>query len=228
MLFQFLFPRSRITGIGRVLQRMNLLRWLPLALLWSPSLPGCSALRTVVLPGFGNAIEDYDGFTEVLARRGVQTAVVPIERRDWLNIAAGVLSPRFWACSCVPDDLFRFYYDKVDATVKAAAEDGPVTLLCHSAGGWLARGLVRDNDWRGTQTPASELVEGIVTLGSPHFPPESGECMTRGALAYVATRFPGAHLKELYYMSVAGTAVMSDPSKLTPYITGFPFTPRRR
>ena len=207
---------------------MSLFRWLPPALLFLLPLPGCSALRAVVLPGFGNAFEDYDGFTAALARRGVESSVVPIERRDWLNIAAGVLSPRFWTGNCVPDELFRFYYDKVDATVQAAAEDGPVTLLCHSAGGWLARGLVRNNDWRGTQTAASELVEGIVTLGSPHYPPESGECMTRGALAYVATRFPGAHLKELFYVSVAGTAVMSDPSMLAPGDAEYPLTPSRR
>ena len=40
---------------------------------------------------------------------------------------------------------------------------GPVTLLAHSAGGWLARVYLLA---KGTQT-----VDRLVTLGSPHQPP---------------------------------------------------------
>ena len=193
-------------------------------------LPSSSGLRAVILPGFGNAQEDYLAFSAALERRGVEVSVVPVERRDWLRIAAGVFSPRFWTSSCVPDELFRFYYDKVNRTVCAAVEHhgSPVTLLCYSAGGWLVRGMLRDNDWLGSGIAASDLVEGVVTLGSPHYPPKSGECMTRGALAHVAKSYPGAYVKEVFYVSVAGTAVRSDPGILPalspPYSSQ---TPRR-
>lgn len=55
---------------------------------------------------------------------------------------------------------------------------------------------------------------GLVTLGSPHLPPLAGTPdMTRGALTFVDNTFPGAYLKDhLFYMTVAGTAVTSDPA----------------
>jgi hypothetical protein len=174
-----------------------------------------SAFRAVILPGFGNAQVDYINFVSILEKKGIIANVVDIDRYEWLNIAKGLFSPRFWTNECIPDDLFKFYFKKVNDTVIHTVKENnnePVVLLCHSAGGWLARGLISDNMWGGSASKSSELVAGIVTLGSPHYPPSKGSDMTRGALKYVDDNFPGAWLiDELFYISVAGTAVKANP-----------------
>jgi pimeloyl-ACP methyl ester carboxylesterase len=189
----------------------------------------------VILPGFGNDMIDYinpqgrgisSGFVAALERRGIPTTVLPIKRTSWLNIARGALSKNFWTYECSPQELFGFYLSAVDRTVRRVVEDngGPCVLAGHSAGGWLARACLADGMWCGSTTASSDLVAGLVTLGSPHSPPitektssieisESGtKDMTRGALTYVHNRYPGAFLskKNIFYLSVAGTAVTSD------------------
>lgn len=172
-----------------------------------------NAFRVVLLPGFGNDQIDYTKFVSNLSNCGVSCKVVPINRPEWLNIARGVFSPRFWRNQCLPDELFEFYYSKVDDIIRDEVKQHgePVVLLCHSAGGWLARGLLRNNDWRGSGTAATDLVAGIVTLGSPHLPPPVGMDMTRGALRHVDEQYPGAYLRDkLFYLTVAGAAVRGD------------------
>lgn len=176
-------------------------------------LPLARAFRAVVLPGFGNAESDYLSFAAALDRRGVRASIVPIQRLEWLNIAKGVASPKFWSNECTPQELFRFYFERVDRTVRAAAAEAgePVVLLCHSAGGWLARGMLGDGSWAGSDTRSADLVAGVVTLGSPHFPPEVGFDMARGSLKYVDDMYPGSPLvKDMLYVSVAGAVVRGD------------------
>ena len=53
---------------------------------------------------------------------------------------------------------------------------------------------------------------------SPHYPPDDGPCMTRGALAYVDREYPGAFLQRkntgnsIFYVTVAGAVMEGDPS----------------
>ena len=173
------------------------------------------SFRAVILPGFGNDLIDYKNFSSALGKRGIQCTTVPIKRYEWLNIAKGVLSSKFWKSECIPDELFKFYYDKVDTTVREAVSSSetndPIVLVCHSAGGWLARGLIGDNKWYGSSTPSSGLIAGIVTLGSPHFPPVLGSDMTRGALRHVNDNYPGAFLSEIAYVTVAGSVIKGNP-----------------
>eukprot|EP01041_Mallomonas_annulata_P011419 gene11419-23891_t len=179
----------------------------------------------VILPGFGNDMMDYidppiepkvEGMVSCLAKRGISATVVPISRPQWLNIAKGVFSLDFWRGVSKPEDLFSFYYKAVDETVRDVVNrtNNPVVLVGHSAGGWLARGIIGDGQWLGSQTRTSELVSGLVTLGAPHFPPREGtQDMARGCLKYVNKAFPGAFLKnEIFYITVAGSAVTSDSS----------------
>lgn len=59
------------------------------------------------------------------------------------------------------------YLNRVDNALKSTAEQthgGPVTLLAHSAGGWLGRVYLLGF---GTQ----DRITKFVTLGSPHLPP---------------------------------------------------------
>lgn len=80
-----------------------------------------------------------------------------------------------------------------------------------TTGGWLARAALRDGAWEGAAAAeARELVQGCVTLGTPHLPPAPpGVDMTRGALTHVHENYPGAFLKGqgIAYTTVAGVAV---------------------
>lgn len=147
-------------------------------------------------------------------------SVVPIKRGQWLNIAKAAFTMDFWKNECKPGKLFDFYFTEVDKTVRDMKEkhNKPVILIGHSAGGWLARAMLADGKWRGKgeATSSSDLVIGLVTLGAPHFPPaDNAMCMTRGALSYVDTEFPGAYLRDecgIFYITVGGGAVQGDSS----------------
>jgi pimeloyl-ACP methyl ester carboxylesterase len=165
------------------------------------------------------------GFVSALEKRGISATVIPISRSSWLNIAKGALSKSFWTYECTPRELFGFYIDAVDRTVRRVVEEkGPCILVGHSAGGWLARACLADGRWCNTNTASVDLVSAVCTLGSPHIPPLFEEVvasleisptevgikdMTRGALSYVHKNYPGAFLvnENIFYLSVAGTAV---------------------
>lgn len=181
----------------------------------------------VILPGFGNDMQDYinpsnknDGLKDILSSRGVSSFVVPIIRTDWLNVARGIFTIDFWKSSCKPKALFYFYFDAVDKMVKEVVQDNgnqPVILVGHSAGGWLARAILADGQWAAERDEnkilSSDLVCGLVTLGAPHFPPGIAGAMdiTRGALKFTNNNYPGAFLKDqIFYITVAGTAVLSN------------------
>lgn len=114
-----------------------------------------------------------------------------------------------------PRDLsFGWYLNKVVQTVERAASEHPgrkALVVGHSAGGWLARAALGDGAWTGKAAKeVRDLVQGCVTLGTPHMPPAPpGVCVTRGALGHVHLNYPGAFLKPqgLFYMTVAGVAV---------------------
>lgn len=180
--------------------------------------------RFLILPGFGNDAIDYKNpiqrgiqfsFVNSLTSRGFEVDVVPIQRYEWLKILFALFSKDFWASSCRPSGLFKFYFSAVDKSVRDMHErkNQPIILIGHSAGGWLARGILGDGTWASSTTPSCDLVAGLVTLGSPHLPPSVGAAdMTRGALRYVDASYPGAHLStdvsnSLFYVTVAGTAV---------------------
>lgn len=171
----------------------------------------------VILPGFGNSMEDYMtplkreskfGLVGILKSRGIKNIfVVPVQRYSWLNILFGVFTLEFWKSKCRPLNLFRFYCTMVDETVRHAhAETGkPVILVGHSAGGWLARAVLSNGLWlkdidenimgEANHVRSSDLVLGVVTLGAPHFAPlDEAADMTRGALRHVQLSYPGAHL----------------------------------
>merc|ERR1719231_1324763 len=100
-----------------------------------------------------------------------------------------------------PKDLFSFYMDETEKAVCSAFEASKgekVTLIGHSAGGWLARAIMGDGLWNGREgAPSSELIDSLITLGSPHFPPTNHEAdMTRGCLRFVDENFPADHLSE--------------------------------
>ena len=176
----------------------------------------------VILPGFGNDAVDYTNplnsgeersLVACLRKRGYESIhVVPIKRISWLNIAKGLFKREFYSYDCKPRQLYEFYLDAVDKTVRRAVsanDSNQCILIGHSAGGWLARASLASESTV-DEKKLSDVIGGVCTLGTPHTPPLEGTPdMTRGALTYVNNEYPGAYFKDKFYISVAGTAITS-------------------
>ena len=98
----------------------------------------------VILPGLGNATEDYEEFKEELSSRGyVATSIAQVARPDWLRNAAGIVKPSYWLGTLEPRPTVDWYLERINNAIdearNASENDGEVVLLAHSAGGWLSR-----------------------------------------------------------------------------------------
>jgi hypothetical protein len=123
----------------------------------------------VILPGFGNDTQDYEspfgdsrkGLAPRLRRRGFLVETVRLRRRDWLRVAKAIASPAYWRGEADVGPGYRWYLLRVAAAVKRAEEawvdkygtsdSAPpprITLVGHSAGGWLARAFLGDASLR--------------------------------------------------------------------------------
>ncbi|GKZ00875.1 hypothetical protein MPSEU_001039200 [Mayamaea pseudoterrestris] len=194
-----------------------------------------SNVRLLILPGFGNDSNDYylpeqlnGSLIHSLKKRGwtdEQLCVLPVQRVDWLQVFyKGILDVKFWRGTMPPTrPSFAWYLERIAQQIEDLCynDNVKVVLLCHSAGGWLARAALgfgnpcSNNESAELQRQQSttftinlENVLGMVTLGSPHLaPPEHVMDMTRGALATTDANFPGAYHSDLFYLSVIGAAV---------------------
>eukprot|EP00741_Cyanophora_paradoxa_P008720 tig00001373_g8442.t1 len=156
----------------------------------------------VILPGLGNCSADYDELQELLRARGAPAYVLPVSRLDWLRNARGLLQRDWWAGRLRPLPILAWYVERVAAAVEEAraAHGRPVTLLGHSAGGWLARVYLAQVEGD------PERVRALVTLGTPHLaPPEGTLDQTRGLLTCLNAESPGAYYADrLKYVNVIG------------------------
>lgn len=207
--------------------------------------PSSSAPAPVflVLPGFGNSDRDY---REAINRRGssllgnMETRgciadVVPLARIQWLGVLKGLFTLEWYKRECQPAILFDFYFKEVKAKINEIHLKHPkskIILLCHSAGGWLARGLLADGSLqiikdKNSQelVPVEDIIAGIVSLGTPHIPPNDPSYdMTHGAWSAVNQRFPGTYLKKrIKYVTVAGTAVRASKQSKSGSAQGFAY-----
>jgi pimeloyl-ACP methyl ester carboxylesterase len=200
-------------------------------------------VRILILPGFGNESNDY--FLEQAPEGSLvlslqkcgwkeeQIRVLPLERSDWLKVfLRGAVNLDFWLSKAPPKVAFGWYLDRVAEQIKeltADEEDSKVVLVCHSAGGWLARAALGFGGSRCSTVNSSsndedddaqvekdvsfgidlDRVLGVVTLGAPHTPPPPEIMdMTRGALRITHEEFPGAfHAPDLFYITVIGNAI---------------------
>lgn len=181
----------------------------------------------IICPGFGNSQEDYlspggaqnMGLVGCLKARGFKVEVMPVRRRDWIKALRSFTTPAYWKGTCTVDPSYGWFLACMKASVDSARlkyGSDQVTLLAHSAGGWLARaflGADRHFDSReemASGTAHNRAIKGLVTLGSPHVaPPASARDMTGGALSWVNTTWPGAYFREagVGYACIAGCAV---------------------
>lgn len=157
----------------------------------------------VILPGLGNNAADYAALAAQLrAQHRLHTEVAPVARVDWARNAAGLLDGAYWAGTLTPRPTVDWYLERTAAAVaaaRAAAPGAPLTLLAHSAGGWLGRLFMLDY---GT---ADLGIDRFVSLGSPHQPPPPGVVdQTRGILTWISANCPGAHHDDVQYVTVAG------------------------
>ena len=86
---------------------------------------------------------------------------------------------------------------------REAAPDAPITLLAHSAGGWMGRvWLLQRFD---ELMAEGAKVDCYVSLGSPQLPPPPDVVdQTRGILTWCAANCPGGLHEGLKYVTVAG------------------------
>nr|CAD1840913.1 unnamed protein product [Ananas comosus var. bracteatus] len=181
-------------------------------------IPTTSPPRPVaILPGLGNNRGDYGALAAALREKhGVAAAVVAeVSRIDWLRNAAGLLDPNYWSGTLRPRPVLDWYLERVDRAVaqaKSLASPGQgISLIGHSAGGWLARVYMEEFGFDG--------IALLLTLGSPHSyafpliscvvpPPKNVPGVidqTRGLLDYVEKNCaPAVYTPELRYVCIAG------------------------
>ncbi|KAJ7519855.1 hypothetical protein O6H91_20G058400 [Diphasiastrum complanatum] len=158
----------------------------------------------VVLPGLGNNSADYASLVSSLEARGISSTVAEVSRADWLRNAAGLLDGNYWKGTLTPRPVLDWYLERIRRAIEVAKDlssSDKVSIIGHSAGGWLARVYMAEF---GTSDIAL-----LLTLGTPHLPPPKGKSgvfdQTRGLLDYVEKTCPGAFYKpDVSYVCVAG------------------------
>lgn len=168
----------------------------------SHSAPSCRP--AVILPGLGNNSSDYDKFRVTLKEYGLPTVAAKVSRVDWLRNAAGLVDPNYWRGTLSPRPVLDWYLKRVDDAVREAKEltqDGNVSLIGHSAGGWLARVYMEEF--------GLSNISLLLTLGTPHLPPPKDSRgvfdQTRGLLCYVERHCSKAvYTPQLKYVCIAG------------------------
>jgi triacylglycerol esterase/lipase EstA (alpha/beta hydrolase family) len=158
-------------------------------------------IPNVIIPGYLAAATDYRSMQDWLNQAGCPTATVPLTKSDWLPTLGG--------------RSVRPILAAIDATVQQVRQsyNSPsVNLIAHSAGGWIARIYLGEENYdahgmRPDQTyawNAHQFVDRLITLGSPH---TSQERWTRKNLDFVNQTYPGAYCQDVEYICLAGKSV---------------------
>jgi pimeloyl-ACP methyl ester carboxylesterase len=140
----------------------------------------------VVLPGLGNETGDYASFAADLERRGFSVTVAQVARPDWLRNAAGLTDVNYWKGTLTPRPTVDWYLSRIDDAIgeaKRKSGSQKVSLVAHSAGGWMARVYMEDF--------GCESICKFISLGSPlnSVPKDVPGVVdqTRGILTFVET-----------------------------------------
>ena len=171
------------------------------------------------------------GFVSALVKRGFNPdliRVLPLKRYEWIRVAGGLFDLNFYTMTCTPEGLgYGWYVKRLRRTIEDLHQQSGgerCLVFGHSAGGWLARACLGDGSWNvsnkvgsGTESEdnssrAADRVRALITLGAIHKPPADefeSTCVTRGALKYLNTAYPGAFLANegISYVSVGGDAI---------------------
>ncbi|CAH8320206.1 unnamed protein product [Eruca vesicaria subsp. sativa] len=158
----------------------------------------------VILPGLGNNSGDYKKLEITLGEYGVPSVVADVSRLDWFRNAAGLVDPAYWRGTLRPRPVLDWYLKRIDDAVREAnglSQGQGLSLIGHSAGGWLARVYMEEY--------GNVDISLLLTLGTPHLPPPKGLPgvidQTRGLLYYVEENCAKAvYTPELRYVCIAG------------------------
>lgn len=117
-----------------------------------------------------------------------------------------MLDTNYWRGTLQPRPVLDWYLKRIDEAVSEAKElaqggSGTLSIIGHSAGGWLARVYLQEF--------GSSDISLLLTLGTPHLPPPKGLPgvidQTRGLLYYVEKNCAKAvYSPELRYVCIAG------------------------
>lgn len=161
--------------------------------------------------------------------------VAKVRRRDWFAGALrGVFTVGFWRNACATTESYGWFLRALDDAVNEAidaTQAKEVTVVAHSAGGWLARAYVGGAAALATGRSRVERerlaretrVRALVCLGTPHTQ-DSKTDPTRGANKWVNDTWPGAYFASSHgvkYVCVAGRAVVGDASSERGSITRY-------
>ena len=164
----------------------------------------------LIFPGFGNDQLDYRtplgqpedvGLEACLERRGATVRTLPIKRSDWIRVFTRglrdgpfLLNQADWSSRA-----YDWYLDLAESAILAA--ERPLVVVGHSAGGWLVRALLR------RRPDLAKNIAAVVTLGSPHAPPDGTPCATRGVLQALQDADIRLGPPPVPFLTVAGDAV---------------------
>lgn len=170
-----------------------------------PVPPPTATRPVVILPGLGNNSKDYVELIFSLKERGLAATVAQVSRPDWLRNAMGFLDRKCWSGKLSPRPFLDWYLERMNKAIIAAKEaaggDVKVSLLAHSAGGWLARVYMLEY--------GIDDIAMLLSLGTPHLPPPKGVRgvvdQTMGLLDYINKASPGdCFSPDVKYICVAG------------------------
>lgn len=137
---------------------------------------------------------DYTGWQRLLAgppyRR--QSFVSQVGRREWATAS---------------DENFSTQISGLEAAVERARREAgteKVWLVCHSAGGRIARLWMGDKPYGGNRCGGYQRVKGVIFLGSPY---TTREPWAQRSTSFANQNYPGAFYSGLTYVSVIGKAV---------------------
>ena len=173
--------------------------------------------NVVIAPGLLFSAKDYRGLrARLLALGHPRVETLPVSSWEW-------------APSLLLGAPFTWYLDKLDRLARDLADEGVVSVVGHSAGGWLARIWLASEVYNGKAYRAGSLdVEALVTLGTPHLSVEEypfgrvrerrrGEKAAmsekaRGSSLCFANEFASAEAIGVKVVSVAGKSAEANGS----------------
>lgn len=147
----------------------------------------------VILPGYLAAAVAYEPLRQTLEAKGYPARLVPLQVKDWLPTLGGQ-----------PVTPILNQLAQTIQTTCAEFKVETVTLLGHSAGGWIARIYLGSIPYNGKIWAGRQQIACLVSLGTPH---RSYERWTRTNLNFVNQHYPGAFWPHVNYICVAGSAV---------------------
>jgi hypothetical protein len=136
---------------------------------------------------------DSDETNPLLSANIGTCRVAPLPRTEWIKVARALPTRAFLEAKLPVHSTLKWYFDAIeDGLADIFATEGTDVNVCiigHSIGGWVARaylgGLSRSST--AVSRLAAERCTSLITLGTPHFSPETALVdQTRGLLREIA------------------------------------------